>query len=531
MAAILNKKDEDAIAAAKADYAAAQARGDKAAMEAAHQRAEAVRAGYGYSGGVDGSQYIPKTEGGAGNSGGNSSYKPGSAGSTQSSSTQSGSTSGSGGTYIPKDNSGNDYAALVNMSPVHRAAMEAAKLKFADAQARGDKDGMKAANQEAETIRAFYGYSGGADGSEYIPLNQGLAGNFSYQSAPAYQDKYTDRIDELLNDSLNRDDFSYDALEDPLYQQYRDQYRREGERAMQDTLGQLSARTGGLASSWAGTAAQQQNDYYASMAADRIPELYQLAYSMYMDDIDSQVRDLGLLEQMSSTQYNRYRDTVEDWRNDRSFAYNKYRDDIGDARYDDEMSYNRDLYTSETEYNRALDKAKTLAALGDFSGYQALGYSAEEIARMQSAYALAQTPAYGGTASGGTGGGSASRGTGGGSGAPDAAAGTGNGGMDLYGLFQAARESGIAPDVFLKQKSNYKKYGFDSAPGYSAYEDWLKRQNELNAAYEHSISRGGSDAAPGTLITMVQRWVQNGEISEELAASMLGQYGIHVYGS
>lgn len=461
MATTMKKKDQDAIDAAKRAYADAQARGDKAGMEAAHRQAESVRAGYGYSGGVDGSQYIPK-------SGGSSTGTGRGSGSYNSQSSSQGFNPSS--VYTPIDNSGNDYAALVNMSAADRAGLEAAKKGFAEAQARGDREAMSEFNLNAENIRAKYGYSGGSDGSQYILLQQenGAPSGFGYQSAPTYQDKYTDRIDELLNDILNRDDFSYNALEDPLYQQYRDQYRREGDRAMQDALGQLSARTGGLASSWAGTAAQQQGDYYASMAADKIPELYQLAYSMYMDDLDSQVRDLGLLEQMSSSQYDRYRDTVDDWRNDRSFAYNKYRDDVGDARYGDETAYNRDLYTSETEYNRALDKAKTLAALGDFSGYQALGYSPEEIARMQGAYALSQTPVYGGSSY--RGGGSGSSG-----GASDSSI---DGGMDYDGLFQAAMDSGNA-ESFIKQKSNYKAYGLDSAPSYNDYKNWLTRQQNL----------------------------------------------------
>lgn len=42
----------------KDDYAAAAAKGDKAGMDAAHKAAESLRAGWGYSGGEDGSDYI-----------------------------------------------------------------------------------------------------------------------------------------------------------------------------------------------------------------------------------------------------------------------------------------------------------------------------------------------------------------------------------------------------------------------------------------------------------------------------------------
>lgn len=48
----------DQIQKYKDDYAAAAAKGDKAGMDAAHKAAESLRAGWGYSGGEDGSDYI-----------------------------------------------------------------------------------------------------------------------------------------------------------------------------------------------------------------------------------------------------------------------------------------------------------------------------------------------------------------------------------------------------------------------------------------------------------------------------------------
>ncbi len=78
---------------------------------------------------------------------------------------------------------------------------------------------------------------------------------FRYENAPSYVSRYQSQIDSLANGILNRPAFSYDPENDPVYQQYRDSYTRNGQRAMADTLGQVSARTGGLASSYAETAA------------------------------------------------------------------------------------------------------------------------------------------------------------------------------------------------------------------------------------------------------------------------------------
>lgn len=54
----LSDEDNKKIEEAKRKYADAQAKGDTAGMESAHKEAEAVRANYGYSGGVDGSKNI-----------------------------------------------------------------------------------------------------------------------------------------------------------------------------------------------------------------------------------------------------------------------------------------------------------------------------------------------------------------------------------------------------------------------------------------------------------------------------------------
>lgn len=166
----------------------------------------------------------------------------------------------------------------------------------------------------------------------------------SYEdSRPTYTSSYSSQIDSLLNEILNREDFSYDAASDPLYQQYQKQYQREGQRSMNDTLASVASSAGGM-NSYAITAAQQANDYYAAQLGDKIPELYQMAYDMYLNDKASKVEDLGLLQQMDNTQYGRYRDTMSDWRDDRDFAYTKYRDDMGDYHWGKNFQHDLDVF-------------------------------------------------------------------------------------------------------------------------------------------------------------------------------------------
>lgn len=329
----MDDKDVEALAAAGAKYNAATTDEERAA---AHKEAEDIRAKYNYSGGDDGSQHIELPTSG---------------------------NKAAGGQYVGVGKGDDYYQQQVGMENADREDMDYWGNVYNNATTEAEKN---YAHKQAQAIREKYGYSGGGDGSEYIKLpGQDVIGSFSYDKAPTYNDRYTERIDAMLDKLLNRDTFSYDHTQDPLFAQYQQQYLREGERAMQDTLGEMSARTGGLASSWAQTAAQQQQNYYASQVADKIPELYQLAYQMYLNDIDQQVTDLGLMQNMSDSQYNRYRDTMSDWQNDRNFAYGVYRDDIADNRYQNEWDYNvgRDQlederYDQEWAYQLAQDAVK-----------------------------------------------------------------------------------------------------------------------------------------------------------------------------
>lgn len=163
-----------------------------------------------------------------------------------------------------------------------------------------------------------------------------------------YNGKYDPQIDAILNEILNRDDFSYNVMNDPLYQQYAAMYQREGDRAMKETLAEAAAGAGGM-NTYAITAAQQANSYYNSQLNDKIPQLYQLAYDMYLNDKESKVQDLGILQNMDATQYNRYRDTINDWYADKNFAYNAYQNAVNQGNW--QTNYNNNEYWANKEWN------------------------------------------------------------------------------------------------------------------------------------------------------------------------------------
>lgn len=190
----------------------------------------------------------------------------------------------------------------------------------------------------------------------------------------AYTGKYDNLINDNLNNILNRKQFSYDANKDTLYNQYKDMYTRNGQTAMQDTMGNAALLTGGYGNSYATTAGQQAYNSYMQQLNDKIPELEQRAYDRYRDETNDLYNQNNLLTNLDSTDYSRYRDKMSDYLNDRDFYYNaynnernfdygKYRDDVGDAKDDRNFNYQKerdsvsdDQWQKTFNYNQYRDK-------------------------------------------------------------------------------------------------------------------------------------------------------------------------------
>lgn len=204
--------------------------------------------------------------------------------------------------------------------------------------------------------------------------------------APQYEDKYGGQVDKMLSAMQNRGEFSYDHNSDPVYQAYRQQYLREGQRAAEDTMGQAAAMTGGRPSSYAVAAAQQQQNYYNSQLNDKIPELYNQAYNRYMQEFQNQAQMTQMLQNQQQYDYNRFSQ-------DRAFSYNQNQDRINnlmsawktsadiaanerDFRYNQEQDKIRNLQTQQSQdFNRWLQQAQMALQVGDFSLLQSMGFN------------------------------------------------------------------------------------------------------------------------------------------------------------
>lgn len=249
------------------------------------------------------------------------------------------------------------------------------------------------ANAGAERVRSsFGGYTAGTDGSQYYRDSLSPR-DFSYAEAPSFTSRYDGQIQELLQGLVNRPEFSYDVEKDPLYSQYRKQYVREGQRASQDAMGQAAAMSGGLPSSYAGTAAGQAANYYNAQLTDKIPELEQYAYQKYMNDFDMDRVKLQSVQDADNADYQRYLQQLDQYNTDRSFAYGQHMDEVanqwqmqagrwdravtgaeyGDFRGLKELGVDTSGYELQQERQRAVDDALLRAQYGDYSGLQALG--------------------------------------------------------------------------------------------------------------------------------------------------------------
>ena len=126
-------------------------------------------------------------------------------------------------------------------------------------------------------------------------------------------------LDQKTNDWLNREKFSYDIGSDPMYQQYKEQYSALGKLAMEDTMGQASALTGGYANSYAQTVGQQAYQQYMDQLNAMVPELYSMARSNYEAEGQDLYNQIALLEGQRSQAFSEHQAELNDWYNYLSF--------------------------------------------------------------------------------------------------------------------------------------------------------------------------------------------------------------------
>lgn len=244
------------------------------------------------------------------------------------------------------------------------------------------------ANNSVNNIRSTnYGYDGGKDGSEYNYTGGGRKTGSSTGSYSGYGAQVSSIANQLMNMNYNqwKQGADYAAL--------KEQYTQNGKMAMQDTVGDVSARTGGLASSYATTAGNQAYNQYMQTLEDA-------ARALYNDEYNRQASNLGMLQSLDNTQYSRYRDAISDQRYDTEWKYGVAQDALQQqnwqANFDrDGTWHDEDTATSknDTDYTRALAIAEYTK---DFSGMAEFGWTENQIVNANSQANKSTTSSGGG---------------------------------------------------------------------------------------------------------------------------------------
>lgn len=266
-------------------------------------------------------------------------------------------------------------------------------------------------------------------------------GDFNYSNQGTF--------DDIINKILNREKFSYDLNADALYQQYKDKYMQQGKMAMQDTMGQAAAMTGGYGNSYAASVGNQAYQAHLNNLNDVIPELYQMAYDKYNQEGQDLYNQYGLLSDDRNMEYGMWGDKynklaadrgyyADVYNSERNYDYNKYADDRGFeyGKYSDDRNLDYNKYSSDK--NLAYQQHRD--AIADEQWEKTFNEGVRQFNTQQAA-----------VTSGGSGGGS-------GSGSGGKGSGSGDSGFDTSGILTYAGLDDNGRAVYYDENGKSRTY-------------------------------------------------------------------------
>ena len=125
-------------------------------------------------------------------------------------------------------------------------------------------------------------------------------GNHWYQTAQ-----------DLMEKQLRRPGFSYDPTHDALYQGMKNEFVRQGKRAMSDAMGRASAMSGGYASSYAESLGHQAYAEQLGKLSEMIPELYDRARKDYDAETERLMKNVEQALGFYDSDYQTYLNAME----------------------------------------------------------------------------------------------------------------------------------------------------------------------------------------------------------------------------
>ena len=175
------------------------------------------------------------------------------------------------------------------------------------------------------------------DSGTMATINSSFSASQSYRDAMEYTNQllaklssgrtsYTSQVEAMMDKIMNREDFEYDVDSDQLFQQALASAMNSGKTAMQDTIGQASALTGGYGSTYATSAGNQAYNAFIEDAYNNIDEYYRMAMEAYQMEGEEMFNQLGMFVDADNREYQR---TYDAWSANFANAESMYNKEYG----------------------------------------------------------------------------------------------------------------------------------------------------------------------------------------------------------
>lgn len=294
----------------------------------------------------------------------------------------------SSGPYGSYNSTGSYHDANLSSSDAQR--VKSLQELYEYYQAIGDKEGMDKAHANAEAIRESYGYSGGSDGSQYLPLEQ-EEDTLTKIGLPTYEAQ-TEAVENTYEAAKSK---ALAALQSSY-----DKSRLELENTMKEIPGTYQSQANQIAAE----ALKQQQNFNESAAYSGMNtgngSQAQLAMNNQLQSNMSTLRTneanaIAKVQQQLSTLYVEYQNSIAEAIANNEYEkaaallseYQKAAESLvsvaqSQASLDiDVADFNRE--TNQYNNEMTLQKAQDMAKYGDFSGYLQLGYSSDQVNNMK----------------------------------------------------------------------------------------------------------------------------------------------------
>ena len=162
--------------------------------------------------------------------------------------------------------------------------------------------------------------------SDELTALKGQLQQIESERPEAFDNKYQQQIDALLDKITNREPFKYDFSTDPNWLAASEQYKRNALLSMENAMGEALGNSGGYGNSYAQQVGQQAYQQEISEMTAMIPEFAGQALDVWQANNSQMMSNLAALQSQQEADYSRYYNDWQLWNTDRNYMYQKVQD-------------------------------------------------------------------------------------------------------------------------------------------------------------------------------------------------------------